>query len=153
MCQFRNGETYVSKGSRRTALKFTLYAAAIWLLTVVLLPDWHGCRGATHVQRLRYELRQIEGKSLSRRDLDGALSGMHLAFTTNRYVPDVQYSGPADWAVRLVPDRRTAFANLHAWPYRLLFLEFKTMDYPELAASPQAKGARWRPDEMAGVAP
>jgi len=67
---------------------------------------------------------------------------MHVAFSANRYVPNVRYSGPTDWMIRLVPARRTTFANAHSWPYRILFLEFKTMDYPDLAVSSRAKGAR-----------
>ncbi len=116
---------------RASIVKAVVSVLALWIVLLFVMPCG-GARARAELTRLRAEIMRIEGREMSEAELNAALSELHLVFKTNRYIPQVTHTSPKDWTVRLTPESRRAYVNPHPWLFRVLFLKFHTMDFPDL---------------------
>ena len=124
---------------RLSILKAVAFLVALWFVLVFVMPPCGSARARAELTRLRAEVMKIEGREMSEAELDVALSELHLVFKTNRYIPQVTHTSPKDWSVRLTPESRRAYVNPHPWLFRVLFMKFYTMDFPDLEFGSQER--------------
>jgi hypothetical protein len=101
-----------------------------WLLMNALITRDSFSQSSVEIEDLIKRTETIQRHELSRAELARSMPGLYVTLSCNRYHPEVQYFSPDNWVVRLQPDRKRAFANPRSWTYRLLFLDFRTVEFP-----------------------
>ena len=127
-------------------MKGVVFVVLTWLI-VVVAPGSPMARGRAIVNAVRNQAHQIDGKAFTQEALQQAIAEMKLDYSLNRYIPEVNYAAPSEWKVRLVPEKRKTFMNLHSWPYRFFFLEFGKMEYPEILIGGNKTGHNQVPED------
>ena len=108
--------------------KALFLVSGIWLVFVLVCPSRPSARGRAIVNVIRNDVRQIQGRELTRPELESELSQLRLDWSLNRFQPEITFVSPSEWSVALVPEKRKTFVNLHSWSYRIFFLELSQME-------------------------
>ena len=114
-----------------------------WLVLFVFtppMPDTPRARGM--ISTLQSQAHELDGKELTREQLNGAISQLDIDFTLNRYIPDIRYTSPTNWQVTLQPQNGRSFANPASLFTRVTTLEFERIDYPDILIGSENEGAQ-----------
>ena len=120
--------------------KALFLVSGIWLVFVLVCPSRPSARGRAIVNVIRNDVRQIQGRELTRPERESELSQLRLDWSLNRFQPEIAFVSPSEWSVALVPEKRKTFVNLHSWSYRIFFLELSQMEYPDITFNSKDEG-------------
>ena len=111
-------------------------ALSTWLLVLFLFHtlDNHSM-GRLRVLSLRTSAERLEGQTLSREQLDQAVSTLPVDLGSNLYRSDTTYLSATNWTVRMTPELKRAYRNNRSLAFRLVLLEFTKMDFPDIEFS------------------
>ena len=133
--------------------KALLLVFGIWLVFVLVCPSRPSARGRAIVAAVRNEAHQIQGRELARSELDSEVAKLKLNWSLNRFAPETRFVSPTNWSVTLVPEKRKTYVNSHSLPYRILFLEFARMEYPDITFTSNDEGTTTKSTLSSAAAP
>jgi|GEM_PF-7086501 len=122
--------------SKMKVVKIICIICASWFILANIIPCGGG-QGLARLASLRSQANNFRGKMLQKSELQGEVSKLRLDFRTTRYVPTIHFTDPSNWEVALIPENRHAYINSMPLFYRLLILDFRKMDYPNIIISSQ----------------
>ena len=124
-------------------MKNTNRRIAIFLFIVIVLAVWFSLnlfterpsvnRASREIGSLYDQLRPLQGKEMTRRQVAEVMPSLDLTISCNQYYPSVVFNNPSNWVVRLVPEKKRAFSTPHSWVYRIMFLDFRMSEYPVIS--------------------
>jgi hypothetical protein len=125
-------------------VKIICIVCASWFILANILPCGGG-QGLARLASLRSQANNLQGKVLQKSELYGEVSKLRFDFQTTRYVPTIHFTDPSNWEVVLMPENRHAYINSMPLFYRLLILDFRKTDYPNIIISSQKKSSEKPP--------
>lgn len=99
----------------------------------IIFADYCAAAPRAYLANMIGHTKQLNGKSVSRDELETFLAKANLASSYNRYTYTIEYRDTTNWTVKLMPQSARTYD--HPWFFRLLFLETSMTTYPDIQIS------------------